>query len=387
MIDFGTQLKRLYTTEVPFKGKPEIHVSDVRTYLQCRRKWQYVSPLHQYLEPTASYPPFVVGRAIHYALEAYYDSGQTIRLADAAFNWFSAEIKAKHQHMMEAEREQMAENLELTIEMLRHYNLWVQRYLHAGKWSDQYLDFIAMETEFKTSMRNSRGHYARNWFFAGRFDGIVRHKQTGEHWIWETKTSRSTGELANSLWNDNQVNAYMIAAQNLFKVPIVGVLYNVMRKKIPTHPKRLQSGLFSVAKNQDVSYDSYLATILKEDPRPEDVSEEDYRKAITTHYGTFLDYLLEQENQSKWFMRVPIRRTPEQLRLAENDLYNIATEMVNPDIAIYPSPSWISCKWCMFKEPCGRLDRGESDQIIIQNEFRPRRQWDPMSGKEEENDN
>jgi len=374
----GTQLFELF-----LQGKHEIHVSDVRAFLSCRRKWEYVSPLKMYLEPLASYPPFIVGRAVHYALETYYDSGKTVSPTQAIMDWYQAELQSKPTQMQQ-EAEQMADNLELSFAMMKHYHQWVRRFNHAGPWSDDNLEFISMETEFKVPFQNMLGHWSKDWYFAGRFDGIVKNIKTGEHWIWESKTTRSTKELANSLWNDNQANAYMIAAQKMFKVEIAGVLYNVMRKKVPTPPSILKSGLFSVNKQQDLSYDSFMGEVMDRDPRPEDMSMDDYTAAIREAYGPYLDYLLDEENQYKWFARIPVRRTQLQLQIAEDELYTIAEEMVNNPM-IYPSPSWINCNWCMFKEPCMRKSKGEDDSVILKNEFQPRREWDPMTGKEEDN--
>ena len=61
------------------KGRPdaqfEIHVSDVRTYKSCRRRWDWSSPLRGNLEPNFTPPHFFIGRAVHYAAASFLENG------------------------------------------------------------------------------------------------------------------------------------------------------------------------------------------------------------------------------------------------------------------------------------------------------------------------
>jgi hypothetical protein len=341
--------------------KQEIHISDVRTFKQCRRKWGWSSPLKRNLEPLIPYAPFFTGRAIHHCLEQYHGYGVPF---DVSLNaWLTNERTEMEKigSLWPAEESKLNEQVDLIRGILDHYSLWIQKLV--GRWADSNLEFIALEHEFSVPLRNFVGRKSTKVYLAGRFDGLVKNRSDGTFWIWESKTTRSIAELVRSLANDEQCGAYIYAAEELFKVPVAGVLYNIMRKKVPTRPRVLQDGTLSKAKNIDTSPEVYLAAIREQHPG---IGAE----GIKTYYGDILQHLLEQDD--KYFARIPIYRTEQEIHQLSLDLWATALEMTRGTTPLYPSPSWMNCGFCAFRAPCLAYNAGADVQFILKSEYRPR---------------
>ena len=353
-----------------------IHISDIRSFRSCRRRWDWSSGLRRNLEPVVPYIPFFTGRAIHNSLEEYYRDGVDFNTSLDTF------LKVEHDSMEEngtlwPSEESTFEEQELLIRgLLWHYKLWVDQ--DEKKYSDSNLDFIELETEFEVPLPTLSGRAAKRMTFGGRFDGLVRHKDTGDLWIYEAKTTRSIEELVRSLSNDEQCVAYLYAAKKMLKEPIVGVLYNVMRKKLPALPKLLVAGGLSKNISVDTTWFAYRAAILQEFP---DWSDE----TIEQFYGDMHEQLLEKEQ--KFFMRYPVYKSDFEIQMVMQGVYNTAREMIAKNTRIYPAPSWLGCNFCHFKSACLAMNAGSDYEVLLREEFQPRVSFtslrDKLDDKEE----
>ena len=352
-----------------------IHISDVRTFKKCRRKWNFSSPLRMNLESVVPYAPFFTGRAIHHCLEMYYEHGTPLDKSLAEY------LKEEYRSMEEAgklwpqEEEAFANEVFLQANMLKHYQMWISR--DKSRWSDDNLKVVAMETEFNVPLVDpTTGEESDKIFLEGRFDGIVQRKDDDSLWLWEVKTTRSIKELSSSLRLDEQAGAYLLAAQKLYGKPFAGVLYTMLRKKVPPEPKVLKSGMVSVAKNSDTTSFWYVE-FLKE--HHENWSED----FLIKHYGDALRHY--SQNNTSYFLRVPVYRTQEELMILERNLWDVATEMMNPDIPLYPAPDWMGCNFCFFRAPCEMMNSGNDPSLILETEFRSRDPWQSFKTTEERN--
>jgi hypothetical protein len=262
------------------------------------------------------------------------------------------------------EEVKVQEQIQLMIGMLEHYQQWVESKEFTGvRWQDANLEFLALETEFSVPIRTPSGRVSPKVFLAGRMDGIVRLKDDGSVWLWETKTARSIKELSRSLANDPQAGAYIIAAQELFDVQPQGVLYNILRKKEPTAPEVLQTGLLTRRKNIDTTAPAYLAAVRKQHP---DWTQE----TIVETYGEVLQSLLDEGNQ--FFARLPVRRSAAELESLRHDLWTVSLEMTHSWTPLYPNESWLNCNFCHFRAPCLTMNADGDYEFLLQNEFRTR---------------
>lgn len=314
--------------------------------------------LRRNLEPVVPYMPFFTGRCIHEALEAYYSEG--VDIMEFADEWILKEVQQMGT-LWAQELQKVNEEIVLIKGMLHHYKLWIDK--HTGRFADDNLQFLALETDFRVPLRNLKGNKSNRVFFAGRFDGVVMTKDDGQFWLWETKTARSIKSLVDTLTLDEQCGAYIFAAEQILDVKITGVLYNIMRKKTPVDPDVLQSGFLSKRSNMDTTADAYLDAVRRNHP---DFTKED----ILEHYGEFLQMLLSKGNT--FFARIPIYRTPQEVDNLAINLWHTALEMVRPSTPVYPAPSWSACNFCRFRAPCVVMNAGGDVESILESEYRQR---------------
>lgn len=370
--------------------KHAIHISDIRAYKSCRRKWGWASPLRANLEPNIPYVPFFLGRGIHYCLEQYYLGWGTETIVPPIGHldeWAKNELKQMEEatgSLWAGESAQFDEQLELATAMLTHYMVWQKK--DTSIWGDEHLEWLdlpggkkALEVEFEVPLYGESGHKSSRVFLQGRFDGLVRNVVDNTLWIWETKTTRSIKELGRSLANDEQCGAYIYAAQQLYGEPVAGVLYNILRKKAPAQPEVLKNGMLSKKMSIDTSAEMYIEAIKKQHPG---ISE----RLAMQEYGDIVTHLAESDDQ-RFFARIPVKRTPYEIKQLAHDLHTVALEMVRPSTPVYPAPSWMNCNFCSFKNPCLAYNAGADYQFLLDNEYRKRENatsWRYPNGAEKE---
>lgn len=348
-------------------NKYEVHISDIRAFKSCRRAWQWSSPLGRNLEPDKPYAPFFMGRIVHTALELYYRSQGEMSLYHAAQVAMEIEVKKMELAgtLWDSEMEMIEEQTALIMAMLEHYEMWITSKEQINDpWGDNNLEFIDMETNFVVPLYSPRGGKSSKVSLGGRFDGIVRRRDDGTLWLFETKTSRSILELQKTLAFDEQAGGYIYAAQQLMGEQVYGVVYNIMRKKAPTPPRELVDGTLSKNKNIDTTLTYYWHAVQQHHP---DSSRED----LILQYGEILQHLRDKGNQ--FFSRTIIRRTPAEIDELVSNLHTVALEMTRDSTPMYPSPSWTNCTFCRFQAPCLAYNSGADYDSILASEFRERK--------------
>lgn len=375
----------------------EFHISDLRSFKDCRRKRLFSSLMPGCMgkEPKVPYAPFFTGRAIHWTLEMFYEYGGEHHPSDIFHTWLEKELKKIEEmtgSLWPAEKEKIEEQITLIVGMMDHYVMW-QKHAH-GINDDENLEWIATELEFKIPIaywcHECQDFVGLLWtedppphihplivaYFAGRFDGVVRRRTDDTIWLFETKTTRSIKELQRGLVFDEQAGLYSWAAQQILGKPITGIIYNLLRKKIPTIPGQLKSdGTLSLNKSIDTTLEVYWETVKDTHPTQ---SHDDLKK----RYGDML-LLLEQKGNT-FFSRYEVRRSQSEMATLVQYLLATAKEMIATDTVMYPSPaSWGACNWCHFRAPCLVLNAGGDPKIIFDNEYQDRKPWDPLEGKEE----
>jgi hypothetical protein len=347
--------------------KYEVHVSDIRAFKTCRRQWNWSSPLGHNLEPDKPYAPFFSGRVVHTALELYYRSNGNMTLMEAVDVAFTIEYEKMESAgtLWEEEEQMLNEQKELVYGIMEHYDIWIHSGEHnKSPWGDENLEYLDMETTFTVPMLTENGNPSNRVYLGGRFDGIVRRRDDGTLWLFETKTTRSIKELQNTLAFDEQAGAYIYAAQLLLGEQVYGVIYNILRKKVPTTPRLLQNGTLSVNKSIDTTASYYLRAAMS---HHQDMSREN----LIELYNEILMDLHERGNL--FFSRTIIRRTPGEIAELADNLWYVALEMVRPSTKLYPSPSWTSCTFCRFRAPCLAVNTGADVSMLLENEYRERK--------------
>jgi len=190
-------------------------------------------------------------------------------------------------------------------------------------------------------------------FYHGTMDRIVSDK-FGRWWILDYKTAK--GADTNKLDTDDQIGAYIWAANKLFKKPIYGFIYLQLTKDSVQAPRRLKNGDLSVDKKQKTTYSLLKMEILKDygsvDRAPNKIIQ-------------FLNDLAARETpEGDRFIRWDfVRRNEEQIANVEKCIYGELSMMLNPDLYCYPNPTR-DCIWdCPVRDVCIASDRGDTDTI------------------------
>ncbi len=357
-------------------GKLISRTSDRGTYRQCRTLWNWSSPLRGNLEPEQRYPPFEDGTSWHGALEVYYDPVTWHLLQDpltAEAVRHSARMRLLSIHNSQValatlwsggslaveNEEDYAERLIMLQGMLEHYFVWAPE-------NDLFTPKL-IEIEFEVPVETPEGlkHPAPDLndevVYQGRLDGLVEDP-TGRYWILEHKT---TGQMGRTDWLDvdAQVGSYAWAIQKQLGIQIAGIIYSQALKAAPSPPTMLvqqnKGRNFSVNKQQRTTYQLYLAELEKHGESLE-------------YYGEFLRFLSEKENP--FFRRIQVHRNQASLEFVGRNIYLEATEMFDPNLNIYPNPSYFNCNGCRFREPCIAQQNGYDYQFILDELFVDRKE-------------
>jgi len=347
----------------------EVHVTDLQTFVLCRRKWDFGSTLRQGRGRSFPPEPLILGLGVHEGLDYGYrnsvGTGKPMRFVfddakDRFDKWLSgriAKIIARTGPLIPAEEDNMAKLRQLGLTMLKHYELWSPNV-------DYPYTLLSTEESFKVPIPGLDAVYA------GRFDGRVRHLRSGKIYIFEFKTAKSLGNMSGT-FRGIQPTAYMWAAGQLYPPTPSGVLYRCLRKRIPDVPKRLSTPMrFSSAKKQQLSLEWFRFYVQKW-AKANEVSAEDVLAANMS----VVSMLGSRENQ--FFMERRIPRTKKQLSEAVIALQHEGRQMVDPDVPIYPLSGY-HCSWCAFKEVCDLFNHDMADeaQALLEIEFANRNYWE-----------
>lgn len=382
---------------------PEIHVSDIGAFLQCRRQWYWTSEHRGNLEPKRPYMPFLTGRAVHLCIERFLAYGETHK--DVLPNFLSEELDSvRYRDLTPEEIEaigpaainadvlprvetdlwaeiepQVTEQMELVRGMMDHYYEWEDN--QKGPFSYRNLEVLSMEQAFRVPILHhatavadfgdiSKWHPFDKAVFAGRLDGLVRRKDTGQVYIREDKTTRAIPSRVRLLANEYQPTAYSYAVRLMFPElaeKFSGVMYTLISKRVPKMPKVLQNGMLS----QDVKDQSFESFVRAIKVHHGEAATDDFMAA---HYGATILALYRSGNSGNtFFERHVINRTDVAISQWQEYMTNFAMNMLSEDLPTYPTPGY-HCSYCFMSEPCISFQNHgqEITDMILQDNYRQR---------------
>jgi hypothetical protein len=159
------------------------------------------------LAPKQKKGSFALGSAVHRGLET--------NSIEEAMAIFSDTFPSTQE-----EQDKLEINKAIVQAMLGGY---FQRF---GVWPDD----TRKESKFSIPIINPEtGARSRSFELQGKIDAITAID--GQNWIVEYKTaSQINDDYFNRIELDEQVSTYMYAAQKFFEIPIVGIIYRVLKK-------------------------------------------------------------------------------------------------------------------------------------------------------------
>lgn len=354
-----------------------IHTSDKNTFKTCRQQWDFSSELRRGWRPKKAAMALDFGTAMHASWEVYYDpktwhlvrgdiatrdTRQTI--CDLAVARFDSEMRRQKLESLTTRKMEALDPVE-QIEYDTHMDLGHGMLRHYFEWCPLRDTFTPVAVEIKFSIPilvpatgEQMVHPVTGElvFYEGRIDEVLMD-DNGLYWVWDDKTAARYVDIE-YLELDEQCLAYIWAGiQSGF--PIVGMIYNEVYKGYPQPPQenktRRQGRSFSVNKQQDTSYEAYVNALI--------AADEDLEL-----YEDFLVYL--KENPKEYFRRTWIQKSQAQLNRFESRIFMEVSEMIDPNLNIYPSPNRMKCKYCAYRGPCISKEEEGDFEFILEANYR-----------------
>lgn len=181
------------------------------SFRNCRKacEWRYVKEL----VPLSRDQRLTFGSLIHTCLEMWHGGSDL----DCVLDYLDRSMPNRAQD--ESERS----DWHLATAMMTGY---------AARYQSEDFEVVALEKTFEGIIINpATGAPSRSFAIAGKVDGLVRMRATGEHYLLEHKTaSQVDGDYLEKLWTDLQVTLYAHYIEQTLGIRIAGVIYNVLVK-------------------------------------------------------------------------------------------------------------------------------------------------------------
>ncbi len=234
-----------------------VRVSTLKNALRCRRRWFYsavlnLEPRREVVEPPA---PLVQGSFIHELLARHY-AGQGLPEVT------KLQIQLPTAESLELDPQSWAE------QWMQHY-LWSVEHQPLELLCDSYWKVREVETSFTVPFFEE----AR---LTGTWDMVIqtpapRQSGTSRTWLVEHK-SVTAWPPEDGLGYDYQIGLYLWALRQCYE-NVVGVVLNLVHRKLPSPPQLLKSGKLST--NRSARLDQYTLdqAIAQGNFNPDDYEE------------------------------------------------------------------------------------------------------------------
>lgn len=330
-----------------------ISVSEINSYLRCRRAWDLTSSSRQSLRHKIT-PKiyFVIGSAVHEALDAQARGDDPYEFFEEYVSRERADRRAAYEESVgstpwQSEMEEFENSVSLARKLVDQY------FLHYGAENpleDLGLKLVATEIPFSIPLLHGMN-------FVGTFDGVATDLETeSRFWLVENKTYDRKPAMED-FWRGNQPTGYAWAFRALTGQTPAGIVYNGIAKQLVETPKVLQSGELSTNKSAKVTVKSYLKAIQDGGRDP-------------VKYFDYLEFLQQRElnGDERFFYREIQSYSNAQLdNWGRNTLDPIADEIGGYDGQVHfvPFPNYTNCRGCLVKDICTAMDLDEDVQAVI----------------------
>jgi hypothetical protein len=331
-------------------------VSEIQSYLRCRRAWDLTSQNRKGLVKIGITPaPLQMGSALHAAFDAQASGEEPLDAVETYFREEEARIQKEYTTIvgMAPHAEEMNQFHEVAANA---YNLAYRYFEHYGWENPLGADYRYVQTEvtFEVPIPGTNNK------LIGTFDGIAEHVPSKSYWLVEHKTY-TMPPREDKLSTDWQLSCYLWAAEILFGKPLRGVLYDGIAKKTPKVPNLLVSGKLSKAQNVLAGTD---AASYREAIQEYELDEADYSDVLSQ-----LE-IRDQASQTPFYTRWRVDMPRQVLLETERTLRSVTREMASPKTEIIPNFPWEGCPMCNVRDLCKAIQFGDDVEWLIKNHYR-----------------
>lgn len=403
-----------------------IHSSDVASYKQCRRKWDWSSPARNNLRRKVSihgiYEPFWFGSGIHYALEMFYDPVLKRDPVEAFLTWYDIQTRggivtedwlervydlhpvptgqyevdatlnlaipvenAQPLYKIKGLFELLPQPIEEEFEVLRQLGVGMMEYYKG--YAAKHDDFIVVARESTYSIplgfesldvREDSPNHGRylEVHARGKRDTVVYVPETQKYRLHDYKTAAKIDEdYFIKFEKDEQFSNYLWATKYealqagypWSEHVVDSIVCVALRKNYPKPPTVLQSGFLSIDRQKEGTTAELFQEAI--------IGNENLEHWFKTNEKAqnYYTYLLEN-GDDLFIQKDTVTRNAYEIEAVGKHLKMIAQEMLDPNTNIYPNPTGSrSCTRCAFRPPCIAKDDGSDWQTMLVDGFEENR--------------
>jgi len=334
-------------------------ISEIQTFLRCRRQWDIGSHQRQNLTVKQGLPSkaFHIGSMVHRILELKAKDIKMSVINNILAN-DKRQLENDYRKLVGAgwspeERQEIDDREELVLDMIANY------FIHYGNES------LGKDYEYKEAELTFQVRIPKTMnYLIGTIDGIAIHKRSGNVWLVEHKTFGQSAAKLEDLRMNYQMLAYCWAARSLLGYSVEGVIYDGLAKKVPGAPEILKSGKGLSKKWIITTAEHYRHEIYKYG-----FNEEDYEDILTRLEAR------DRSDDNGFFVRHKIRYSEDELNQFESEIVSITREMASKHVNIYPTVPWTGCWDCSFSELCTAIQTCADTQWILSEKFQQSKGW------------
>lgn len=313
-----------------------VDFSETQTFLRCQRRHHYKYSLN--LQKKKKSIPMKKGTVLHNCLENYYKTG------DWKPTW--REYCREFAKLFEEEREHYGN---LPLEVKRIMRGYVSHYKKRDGWK-----VLGAEVKFAVRVKGT------NIVIRGKIDLIV--EDDAGIWVVDHKSAQSLPDNDYRM-SEVQLTLYYWAIGKVFGEKACGVIYNYLRTKAPTAPRKLKNGSMSLAKIE-TDYCTVKKFILSNEMDPADYQE----------------YLLKlkKTSASKWFSRFRVPRNKKTVK-------DILHQTLMTALAIQEAKK-IGTTRCIIKQcgwDCDYIDLCHADLQGLDTDFLIKKVYETRDSRED----
>lgn len=312
--------------------------SKIKLWRRCHLAYHY--KYNMTLQKRLKSLPLFLGILVHEAIEDWL-KGKNYK---NVFRKQSKEIKK----LMEGERVDYVEQLALGKVMVEGY---------IALYDDDGMSPVEVELHVEVPMVD-------NIVFVGKVDSTQREDDNGRLWQMEHKTAAKIPDEKNRM-ADIQTLLYDWAMPIAGYEKPSGVIWDYLRKKIPTVPKLLASGdELSRAKNIDTTPEVYRKAIADNG-----FDEDDYE-----------DILKELDSrENSFYRRIKLPVAKKAVAQVVEDFKSTAIQIKLLGHIVKDRNMTKDCSWCDYYQICQSDLRGGDTDFLIKKEFTTKEQRDGKS--------
>lgn len=338
-----------------------ISTSDRNAFRSCRRKWNWSSHLRQGLSKHEQAHPLWFGSGMHHVLEDVHGRREYSNVEAAISDYCTATMA---HHGPENLPETFEEDKSLMLRMMQHY---MYGFIKAGN-RDPFKTYIVggepqVEVPFEFDIPLPPGVLEKSGYkkviYRGTLDRVIVDDD-GYLWLQDYKNVAAFTPYEH-LELDSQIGVYLWAASYIYRRPVLGFVYTQLRKQGVEQPRVLQSGEISTDQKQNTTHAMYRAALIK---KYGDGQWPQKNVDTLNHLAS-----LEEPEADKYVRRDRVTRAPNTMRAEAQKIIAEVSDMLDPNLKIYPNPSFMCPRMCSFIEPCLEMDRGSRYKSTLETDY------------------